>query len=134
MENLNIRQFKLVNGETIIALVNSDNQSNYLVERPVIVYSNMMGGYQFHDWFPFSPQKIFTIQKGNIVGDVSLMDDIKATYVKFALAPRPIPPIKTEEEAMENLTKTIMDRLNIESDEYEEFTEDELNTAKETIH
>ena len=134
MENLNIRQFKLVNGETIIALINTDNKSNYLIERPVIVYSNMMGGYQFHDWFPFSPQKMFTLQKDNIIGDVSIMDDIKATYVKFALAPRPVPPIKSEEEVLEHLTKSIMDKLTIVAEYEEEFTETSLDTKKETIH
>ena len=63
MENLNIRQFKLVSGETIIALISADNPSNYVIERPVIVYSNMMGGYQLADWFPFSKQKAYTINK-----------------------------------------------------------------------
>tara|TARA_Y200000002_G_scaffold45273_1_gene32775 strand:- start:3761 stop:4165 length:405 start_codon:yes stop_codon:yes gene_type:complete len=134
MENLNIRQFKLVSGETIIALISADNPSNYVIERPVIVYSNMMGGYQLADWFPFSKQKAYTINKIQIVGDVSIIDDVKATYVKFALATKETPIIRTEEEAMQSLTKNIMDKLNIESDEYEEYHEDELNTAKETIH
>ncbi len=135
MENLNVRQFKLISGETIIALVNSNNESNYVIERPVIVYANMIGGYQFADWFPFSNQKVYTINKYNIVGDVSIVDEVKATYIKFALTldKKQKPQIRSEDEVMETLTQNIMDRLNIEVED--EFTEEALpTTKKETIH
>ena len=135
MENLNVRQFKLISGETIIALVNSNNESNYVIERPVIVYANMIGGYQFADWFPFSNQKVYTINKYNIVGDVSIVDEVKATYIKFALTldKKQKPQIRSEDEVMETLTQNIMDRLNIEVED--EFIEEALpTTKKETIH
>lgn len=135
MENLNVRQFKLISGETIIALVNSNNENNYVIERPVIVYANMIGGYQFADWFPFSNQKVYTINKYNIVGDVSIVDEVKATYIKFALTldKKQKPQIRSEDEVMETLTQNIMDRLNIEVED--EFTEEALpTTKKETIH
>lgn len=135
MDNLNIRQFKLISGESIIALVNSNNENNYVIERPVIVYANMIGGYQFSDWFPFSNQKVYTLHKYNIVGDVSIVDDVKATYVKFALTldKKQKPQIRSEDEVMETLTQNIMDRLNIEFDD--EITEEALpDTNKETIH
>lgn len=135
MENINVRQFKLISGETIIALVNSNNENNYVIERPVIVYANMIGGYQFADWFPFSNQKVYTINKYNIVGDVSIVDEVKATYIKFALTldKKQKPQIRSEDEVMETLTQNIMDRLNIEVED--EFTEEALpNTKKETIH
>ncbi len=135
MENINVRQFKLISGETIIALVNSNNENNYVIERPVIVYANMIGGYQFADWFPFSNQKVYTINKYNIVGDVSIVDEVKATYIKFALTldKKQKPQIRSEDEVMETLTQNIMDRLNIEVED--EFTEEALpTTKKETIH
>ena len=46
MEDLNIRHFKLVNGEDIIAIVSSKNKDNWLVERPVVITNNIVGGYQ----------------------------------------------------------------------------------------
>ena len=59
MEELDIRHFKLVNGDDIIGLVNRKNDNAFLVERPVIAQSNMLGGYQFSHWFPFSDAKNF---------------------------------------------------------------------------
>ena len=44
MEDLNIRHFKLVNGEDIIAIVSSKNKDNWLVERPVVVVNGLLGG------------------------------------------------------------------------------------------
>ena len=94
-----------------------------------------IGGYQFADWFPFSNQKVYTINKYNIVGDVSIVDEVKATYIKFALTldKKQKPQIRSEDEVMETLTQNIMDRLNIEVED--EFTEEALpTTKKETIH
>lgn len=134
LQELNIRQFKLVSGESIIALVSHDNANNYVIERPVVVYANMVGGYQFADWFPFSKQKVYSLAKFNIVGDVSVIEDVKATYIKFALGKKPIPRFQSDHDAMEALTKTVMDRLGIEDEELE-FTEDPTpDTKKEIIH
>ena len=35
MEGLNIRHFKLMNGEEIVGLVANKNEDNYIIERPV---------------------------------------------------------------------------------------------------
>jgi|TARA_B100001939_G_scaffold296375_1_gene270306 hypothetical protein len=85
MEELDIRHFKLVNGDDIIGLVNRKNDNAFLVERPVIAQSNMLGGYQFSHWFPFSDAKTFKIMKNDIVQHVSIAEDVKETYVQFVL-------------------------------------------------
>ena len=132
MEELNIRNFKLINGDNIIALVSNDNRDNYMVERPVAVYSTMIGGYQFTPWFPFSDQKRYSIDKHNIIGDSSVVDDIKKEYIKYALAKKePLPPLETMESIIERMTDQIANKLEVE-DEYDEY--DNTIQSKETIH
>ena len=47
MDNLNIRQFKLINGEDIIGILNTKNDDNYIVEGPVVLLPNLFGNMQF---------------------------------------------------------------------------------------
>ena len=61
MEGLNIRHFKLMNGEEIIGLVAVTNDDNYIVERPVKLHPSVLGGMQFSSWFPFSEAKQFKV-------------------------------------------------------------------------
>mgnify|MGYP001330148950 CR=1 FL=1 len=82
--NLNIRQFKLLNGEEIIALVNEKDDSNYIIERPYKVNAGMVGGFYFVPWFPFSSQKLFKLSREKIVYHAELDEDMKQEYVKLA--------------------------------------------------
>lgn len=85
MEELNIRHFKLLNGDDIIGLVAVKNDDNYIIERPVIVQTNLLGGYHFTPWFPFSDSKQFKIMKSNIIQHVSIAEEAKDAYIQFAL-------------------------------------------------
>lgn len=132
MEQLNIRNFKLINGDNIIALINVNNRDHYLVERPVAVYTTVLGGYQFQPWFPFSEQTIYSIDKHNIIGDSNVIEDIKAEYIKYALAKKEsIPGPETQESLIEKLTQQIADRFEIETDPMEE---DMLPLDEDTVH
>ena len=62
-QKLNIRQFKMMNGEEIIGLVNQKEPSSYIIERPFQIKPTMMGGFSLLPWFPFSSQKLFKIEK-----------------------------------------------------------------------
>ena len=77
MDKLNIRQFKLQNGEEIIALVSQKSDDSFIVERPILIKSNVVGGYMFLPWFPFSSQRIFKIANENIMHHVELDEGIK---------------------------------------------------------
>ena len=132
MKDLNIRNFKLINGDNIIALVSNNNADNYMVERPVSVYSTMVGGYQFSPWFPFSEQKRFSIDKHNIVCDSNVMEDIKKEYIKYALENRePLTPPESAESIVERITNQICNRFELEDsmEELEEHIE-----QSETVH
>ena len=132
MENLNIRNFKLINGDNIIALISVNNRDHYLVERPVAVYTTVLGGYQFQPWFPFSNQTIYSIDKHNIIGDSNVIEDIKAEYIKYALAKKEsIPGPETQESLIEKLTQKIADRVEIENESMED---DMLPLDEDTVH
>ena len=120
MEELNIRNFKLINGDNIIALVSSNNEHNYMLERPVAVYSTMVGGYQFAPWFPFSDQKRYTLDKSTIIGDSGVVETIKKEYVKYALsASKAFEPPESQESIVNRITEEIFNRFDTEvEDDY----------------
>lgn len=133
MEELNIRNFKLINGDNIIALVSNDNRDNYMIERPVSVYSTMIGGYQFTPWFPFSEQKRYSIDKHNIIDSSSVVDSIKKEYIKYALsAQKAFEPPESQETLLNKITDEIFNRF--EEDDDEVYPVDDVPNHKETIH
>jgi hypothetical protein len=100
MEGLNIRHFKLMNGEEIIGLVANTNDDNYIIERPVRLHPSVLGGVQFSAWFPFSDTKTFKVLKSSIIQHVPIAETIKDTYVQFALKmDKPIQQIHTKSDA-----------------------------------
>ena len=110
-KSLNVRQFKLVNGDDILALVNSKEDGRIIVERPVAIKTNMLGGYQLIPWFPFSQQTIYIIENTDILAHVEIDLDVKETYVKAVTATSPrttTPKILSEEE----LTAEYEDLMN----------------------
>ena len=128
--NLNIRQFKLLNGEEIIALVNEKTDTGeYIIERPFKVNSGMIGGFYFVPWFPFSSQKLFKLTKEKIIYHVELDEDIKQEYIKLAkegARPRSSASLKTAEEMVDQLAN------EMGLDEIESFEED-IEVPK-TVH
>ena len=104
---INIRQFKLLNGEEIIAAVSQREPDHYIVERPFAVRSNMIGGWAFVPWFPFSSQKLFKIAKENIMYHVEIDEDVKTEYISLATNQNMKPKLRTEED----LEKQLMDDI-----------------------
>ena len=104
MEGLNIRHFKLMNGEEIIGLLAVKNDDNFIIERPVRLNPGLMGGIQFTAWFPFSEAKQFKVLKSSIIQHVPIAESIKDTYVQFALKmdkPISVPDTRTDQELLE---------------------------------
>ena len=129
MDNLNIRQFKLINGDDIIAILNTKNDDNYIVEGPVILRPNMFGNMQFAHWFPLSSQKTFKLYKNRIVHHVPVDKYLHETYFNFVLnTKRPEYKLQSMKEAVQDIVER--ERELIE-DEYLESTGKE---TKETIH
>ena len=130
MEGLNIRHFKLMNGEEIIGLVAVKNKDNYIVERPVRLNPSMLGGIQFSAWFPFSEAKQFKIRMSDIIQHVPVAETIKETYVQFALKmDKPVESIqaKSDQEILEEYENRLANDL------YEDGLPEELD-KKRTLH
>ena len=83
-ERLNIRQFKMLNGEEIIGLVSQKETNSYIIERPFKILPNMIGGFTLLPWFPFSSQKLFKIGNQYIMHSVEIDDEMKTEYIRLA--------------------------------------------------
>jgi len=85
--DLSIRQFKLMNGDEIIGLIESDNDTNFLVDRPFKIVVNSIKTDSFHlvPWFDLSLSNTFTIDKSMVVAHAAVADSIKETYITFAI-------------------------------------------------
>ena len=130
---INIRQFKLLNGEEIIAAVSQREPDHYIVERPFAVRCNMIGGWAFVPWFPFSSQKLFKIAKENIMYHVEIDEDVKTEYIRLATNQNMKPKLRTEED----LEKQLMDDIeNWVEESREEIRDimDEKEDKTRTIH
>ena len=112
MQELNIRHFKLMNGDDIIGLVAVKNDDSYIIERPVSINANLLGGFQFSPWFPFSESKQFKIMKSNIIQHVPIAEDVKENYVQFALKLDEVrkPVTKSDQEILEEYEDEIINR------------------------
>ena len=117
IKDLPIRQFKLMNGDEIIALVESDNEGNYLVDRPFKIKVNAIKTDMFNlvPWFDLSLSNTFTIDKSMVVAHATVADPIKESYLKFALN-------------LEEITANLLD------DDLEEETPTLVPNKPETVH
>tara|TARA_B100001113_G_C21097794_1_gene617315 strand:+ start:1544 stop:1957 length:414 start_codon:yes stop_codon:yes gene_type:complete len=137
MNKINIRQFKLLNGEEIIALVSQKEDKSFILERPFVIKANMLGGYAFVPWFPFSSQKLFKIEKNFIMHHVELDEDVKTEYIRLA-ANLSKPVIKdskivqgpTDEEILKEFDQFVEDTI----DEYGVDDFIEMTEKKRTLH
>ncbi len=88
IKDLPIRQFKLMNGDEIIALVESDNKENYLIDRPfrIMINTTKTDLFNLVPWFDLSLSNTFTIDKSMVVAHAAVAGNIKETYVKFAIS------------------------------------------------
>lgn len=85
IEKLNIRQMKLISGEEIVCLVASDNDDNYLIERPLAVTSVLPNKYQLMPWFSLSNTNVMKLYKSTVISHAEVDNEIKLTYIKLAL-------------------------------------------------
>lgn len=116
---INIRQFKLSNGEEIIALVNerTDN-GEYIIERPFKISTGMVGGFYFHPWFAFSSQKMFKLTKEKILYHVEIDEDIKGEYIKLAsedAQPRATSRFRSKDSILDDMAADLEEELDLES-------------------
>jgi hypothetical protein len=127
MDNLNIRQFKLINGEDVIGVLNIKNDNNYIIERPVVLLPNLLGNMQFAHWFPLSSQKVFKLYKNRVVHHVPIDEYLHKTYIDFVLN------TKRPEYKLQTMSEAVQDMVTKERELIEEDYLD-VPEPKETIH
>lgn len=119
VEDMNIRHFKLINGDNVLALVHKKEQGRVIVERPVLVNETIIGGFTLRPWFAFSSQTMYTILDSDIMAHVHVDHDVKHTYIKAVTSDIPPPDIMTEEDL---------------SDEYEQLLQAATDKTKKVLH
>lgn len=130
---LDIRHFKMINGDEVLALVNQNNDSNMLLERPVKVHHNMLGGFTLAPWFPFSKASIFRIMKNRIIASVKIDEKIQQNYINFVLQKQqPEAKIQSTSELLDNYRDALMAEHAAREEDYMDFEEDDINDP--TIH
>ena len=130
---LNIRHFKMINGDEVLALVNQDNDTNMLIERPVLVNSNMLGGYTLAPWFPFTKASLFRIMKNRIIASVKIDEKIKQNYINFVLQKeQPEAKIQSTSELLDNYRDALMAEHAAREEDYMDSDEDDISDP--TIH
>lgn len=109
---MNIRHFKLTNGEEIIALVQQKFECSWILERPVSINNTMLGGYSFAPWFPFSSAKTFKIMKNHVLQHVPIAEQVQDTYIKYVLNQPDIvePTDKSDEELLADYEQRLTDK------------------------
>jgi len=88
LEELNIKYFKLLNGESIISYVHDiDAEHGAMVglEEPMAVLVKGTKDYQFTPWFPFSTGKVHMLDSYNIIAEAAVDTHMKAYYMKLVL-------------------------------------------------
>ena len=133
MEDTQVRHFKLINGEQIIAAVNSKNQDNWYLGLPVQVNAGILNGFTFAPWFPFSTEENFKIKFSNVLQSTKVDQEIKEAYVKFVLSLKDNPPKPKMETRSQH---ELLEQLEAEVDEQmaEVFENEGFIGKKKVIH
>ena len=130
MDTGQIRQFKLLNGDDIIAILVAKNAESYIVESPLSLVSNVTGNYHLTKWFPLSPQKSFKLLHSRIIQHVPVHEEIAEAYVEEIVNDRSKAPlVQTYQELLEDLIE--INRDITDNDDEPELT---LKTKTTTIH
>ena len=118
LDDVNIRHFKLSNGEELIALVQGEQDQLIKLESPMEVHREVRMNSQsfvFTRWLPLSKFDVCLLNPMHIVSHVECDNDVKERYVRMCL---------DEKSAHDS---GISNRVAIESeediDEYDEFLE-----------
>lgn len=131
-----IRHFKLLNGDDVIAFLVNNNEDSYIIEEPLLLVQNMTGNYNFTKWFPLSPQKAFKLYKTRVMQHVPVFANISDAYCKYLMASssEDEPRVQTYKELLSELVKHEVDmREGITDDDYYPLPEPEEEDDP-TIH
>ena len=111
-----IRHFKLLNGDDVIAFLVNNNEDSYIIEEPLLLVQNMTGNYNFTKWFPLSPQKAFKLYKTRVMQHVPVFANISDAYCKYLMVSDSDdePRVQTYKEL---LSERVKQEINMRTDQ-----------------
>lgn len=87
-ESLDIRHFKLVTGDEIVALLSKVEGSSYITEVPLLLVQVNDGNaysFQFKEWFPLSDANYVRFNKGHVIASQPTDLNTKEQYLKTVI-------------------------------------------------
>jgi len=122
LDSIDIRHFKLMNGDEIVGLVRGHDESQVFIEFPLLL--NIMSlspdkeQYYYTEWMPMAGDQLIKIYFGSIVAQSTCTDSFKEQYIRTAL----------------RLKETPTNVLNEMDDDFEDEVLDSIMNAGKTIH
>lgn len=90
LESINVRYFKLMNGESIISYVREDLNGEGFeavihLEEPMVVSMDPSKQFTLSKWLPFSDNVVHKLDVYNVIMETNVSDETKAHYLKIIL-------------------------------------------------
>lgn len=86
LEELPIKFFKLMNGESIISYTHDvDNEYCIGLEEPMTVSTNTEHDYVLTPWIPFADGRVHILEAMNVIIESPVDTHMKAQYMKIVL-------------------------------------------------
>lgn len=84
LEDIEVRQFKLISGEDIVAYVNTTEETGYVLERPIrVIEDDDAKGYLFVNWLNMCEfNEPIYLSINNVVASGNCNDTIKEKYLQ----------------------------------------------------
>ena len=86
--DLNIQQFNLASGDSIIGLVKSVEGNMVVIEKPLAISRTVSGGMEAHYfsvYMPLSESTMVKVNYNNIVAVSDVTDEIKEKYIRTCI-------------------------------------------------
>lgn len=83
MKNLDVRHFKLMNGDNILATVADEMNDTTVIENPVLINSSGNGVVRFTYWMPYTEENYFVLPNSTIMIQSTISEAYKDEYAKL---------------------------------------------------
>lgn len=122
LDNIDIRHFKLTNGDEVIGLIRGHDEVQVFIEFPlllnIISLSPEKEQYYYTEWMPMAGDQLIKLYFGSIVAQSKCTDQFKEQYIRTAL----------------RLKETPTNVLNEMDEDFEDEVFDSIMSARKTIH
>ena len=121
LDNIDIRHFKLTNGDEVIGLIRGHDEVQVFIEFPlllnIISLSPEKEQYYYTEWMPMAGDQLIKVYFGSIVAQSKCTDQFKEQYIRTAL----------------RLKETPTNVLSEMDEDFEDEVFDSIMSARKTI-